>query len=109
MGDAAAQYALGVCHFNGEKGLAKSPQLVAKWWAKSATGGNADAQLDLGFLYERGKGVLQDKAESTRLYRRAACQGLPLAMAYLGLALSEGRGCDEDPVLAVQWMLRALG
>ena len=32
-GDAAAQTALGQCYSVGEKGLAKSPELTAEWWA----------------------------------------------------------------------------
>ena len=38
----------------------------------AAEQGNADAQNNLGFMYDKGRGVQQDYAEAVRWYRLAA-------------------------------------
>ena len=47
----------------------------------AAERGDADAQLNLGFRYDTGRGVPQDDAEAVRWYRLAAKQGNALAPA----------------------------
>ena len=37
--------------------------------------GDADAQFNLGFMYDNGRGVAQNDAEAVRWYRKAAEQG----------------------------------
>jgi TPR repeat protein len=37
--------------------------------------GDPDAQYELGFMYENGIGVMEDKAEAIRWFRLAADQG----------------------------------
>jgi TPR repeat protein len=44
--------------------IPKNYTLAAMWYRKAAEQGNADAQNDLGLLYEDGKGVPQDYSES---------------------------------------------
>jgi uncharacterized protein len=45
-----------------------------KWYRKSAEQGYAQAQLSLGRLYEKGNGVLENKAKAAKWYRRAGTQ-----------------------------------
>ena len=106
-GDTAAQSMLGLCYYEGGKGLTKSPERAAEWWAKAACGGNSRAQASLGFQYVRGEGVVLDKAEAARFYRLAAQQGRPVAQFNLALKLSIGEGCEKSLVQAVLWMRRA--
>jgi hypothetical protein len=40
-----------------------------------AKGGDADAQFNLGVMYDNGEGVPEDDAEAVKWYRRAAEQG----------------------------------
>ena len=40
-----------------------------------AEGGDAEAQLDLGLMYEYGDGVTQDYGQALNWYRKAADQG----------------------------------
>ncbi|GHT39463.1 hypothetical protein AGMMS49965_05530 [Bacteroidia bacterium] len=48
-----------------------------KWYYKSATQGNAEAQYNLGLLYEfGGGGVKKSKREAKKWYKKAAEQGL---------------------------------
>src|SRR5438874_13835835 len=46
--------------------------------------GDAQAQFDLGFMYDEGKSVERDSTEATKWYRKAAEQGF--AKAQLNLA-----------------------
>ena len=50
---------------------------AAKWYRKAADQGNADAQPNLGLMYEKGQGVPQDYAQAVSWYRKAADQGTP--------------------------------
>ena len=57
--------------------------------------GDAGALADLGLMYVRGRGVLQDFAEAVRWYRLAAEQGNVAAQGSLGLMYHAGRGEPE--------------
>lgn len=70
-GDAKAQNYLGEIY---EAGITGTPdyQLAALWYQRAADQGLKAAQVNLGFLYESGNGVSQDKAKALNLYRLAA-------------------------------------
>ena len=71
--------------------------------------GDAEAQFDLGSIYEYGiGGVPQDQAEAVRWWRMAAEQGNLLA--YYGLALQyfNGNGVPQDDVFAHMWANRVV-
>lgn len=70
-GDAKAQNYLGEIY---EAGITGTPdfQLAALWYQRAADQDLKAAQVNLGFLYESGKGVSQDKAKALNLYRLAA-------------------------------------
>jgi uncharacterized protein len=57
---------------------------AASMFRQLAEGGDRQAQLRLGQLYERGEGVLQNFIEAVRWFRAAADQGCVPAMARLG-------------------------
>jgi TPR repeat protein len=65
--------------------------------------GDAEAQFDLGFRYNTGRGVRQDTAEAARWYRLAAEQGLAGAQFNVGLMYDNGRGVPQDDAEAVRW------
>ena len=44
-------------------------------WRDLAEQGDAEAQYNLGVMYDNGQGVAQDYAEAVKWYRRAAEQG----------------------------------
>jgi TPR repeat protein len=46
-----------------------------RWYRKAADQGNAVAQTNLGYMYEKGRGVSQDKSEAVRWYQKATAQG----------------------------------
>ena len=65
--------------------------------------GNAQAQYNLGVMYENGQGVRQDDAEAVKWYQQAAAQGLAEAQSNLGVMYYNGRGVRQDDAEAVKW------
>jgi TPR repeat protein len=65
--------------------------------------GFAEAQYNLGFLYDEGEGVTQDYAEAAKWYRLAAEQGFADAQYNLGFLYDQGEGVTQDYVLAHMW------
>ena len=70
---------------------------------KQAEKGDAEAQFNLGLLYERGREVPKDKSEALRWYRLAATQGDTFAQNALGDNYWEGTGVPKDDREAVRW------
>lgn len=69
---------------------------------KNAKRGDSCAQRDLGFMYEKGRGVVKDEAEACAWYRRAASQGHADAKFKLGDMYANGRGVQRDAAKACQ-------
>ena len=65
--------------------------------------GDADAQFNLGVMYDSGRGVLKDQAEAVRWYRLAAEQGHADAQFNLGAMYANGVGVPRDDAEAVRW------
>jgi len=76
-------------------------------WQPLAEQGIAEAQFNLGLLYENGLGVAADGAAAVRWYRRAAEQNDRLAQAYLGEIYAKGLGVPRDDIEALRWYRRA--
>jgi TPR repeat protein len=69
----------------------------------AAEKGLAEAQSNLGYKYETGRGVPQNDTEAANWYRRAAEQGLAAAQSNLGAEYETGQGVPQDYVLAYFW------
>ena len=69
-GDADAQNTVGEIF---ERGLGGTPnyEAAAVWYEKAASQGHPAAQLNLGALYEQGRGVPQDRLRALNLYRES--------------------------------------
>ncbi len=74
-------------------------------WSPLAAQGYAEAQHNLGVMYENGTGVPQDYKEAVRLYRLAAAQGFALAQFNLGVMYDLGQGVVQDYVRAHMFFL----
>ena len=74
---------------------------------KAAAQGFADAQYQLGMLYESGSGVTRNLAEAVRWYRKAAEQGHAGAQFRLGECCYWGLGMQPDRAEAVKWYRKA--
>lgn len=72
-------------------------------WRPLAAGGEARAQLALGFMYETGRGLGQDFKEAFRWYHLAAKQGNAEAQNTLGVRYENGKGVAQDFKEALRW------
>ena len=68
-----------------------------------ANAGDAEAQFNLGVMYDAGLGVPQDLVEAVAWYRQAAEQGYADAQYNLGLMYANGAGVPQDDVEAYKW------
>ena len=80
---------------------------AAKWYRKAADQGYATAQLNLGYMYGKGLGVLKDAAEEVNWYRKAADQGHAKAHFNLGIMYGKGDGVLKDATEAAWWYRKA--
>ena len=78
-----------------------------KEWRPLAEQGNAKAQVNLGYMYDKRKGVTQDYAEAVKWYRKEAEQGNANGQDNLGWMYKNGKGVDKDKELAAKWRCKA--
>ncbi len=74
--------------------------------------GNAEAQYQVGVMYDHGQTVKRSYRTAAQWYERAAQQGHPGAQFNLGFMLYNGSGEEDDPVAqnysaAAAWLTRA--
>lgn len=75
-----AQYLLGL-HYAEGHGVYQDYDEALRWLNRAITGGDVDAKVYLAYLYEVGKGVNKDRKKAYQLYREAAQQEHPFALA----------------------------
>ena len=96
------------CYENGNNCYnSKDYENAVKWYLKSAKQGYAEAQNKLGFMYDEGKGVVQDHKMAVAWYLKAAEQGHALAQYTLGFMYTNGLGVPQDSGRAVLWYSKA--
>ena len=54
----------------------KNEAVGVKWFQKSVAQGNAQAQVNLGKCYNKGRGIPKDEAEGVKWFQKAAEQNL---------------------------------
>ena len=72
-------------------------------WMPLAEQGNANAQRNLGLMYDNGDGVQENDKTAVKWYTLAAEQGLDQAQSNLGLMYENGIGVQENHEIAVKW------
>lgn len=70
-GDPVAQTYVGEIYLKSPKGAPRF-DLAAKWFERAAKKGHKRAQVNLGYLYENGLGVLADSEKAARWYSKAS-------------------------------------
>ena len=70
---------------------------------RAAEQGHAEAQYNLGVMYQNGEGVQEDKREAVKWYRKSAEQGFARAQYNLGSMYYNGEGVEEDKREAMKW------
>jgi len=76
-------------------------------WTQAANKGVAEAQHNLGTMYEYGQGVGQDYKQAALWYRKAADQEHAAAQSNLGGIYKDGRGVEQDYKQAAFWYRKA--
>ena len=82
-------------------------QTAFKLWLPLAEQGEANAQYNLGLMYDKGQGVKQDDVEAVKWYRQAAEQGYAKAQYNLGVMYYQGEGVRQDKGQAKEWFGKA--
>lgn len=96
-GVSEAQHDLAAIYTAGHGGVTVDYARAAFWFKEAATSGVANAQYNLGVLYQQGLGVTKDIPKAVQWYRAAAKKNHPEAQYNLGIASIEGIGTPYDP------------
>jgi TPR repeat protein len=89
------------------QGVPQDYTQAAALYRKNAEQDNADAQFNLGYLYDKGQGVPQDYAQAAFWYRKAAERGVARAQFNLGVLYHDGHGVPQDYVQVATWFRKA--
>jgi len=73
-------------------------------WLPLAELGDAEAQYNLGVMFDEGASVVQDLGKAAAWYRKAAEQGFLDAQANLGMMYYRGEGVASDSTEAARWL-----
>lgn len=76
-------------------------------WLPIAEKDNADAQYNLGILYQKGLGVEKNIKTAFIWYKRASANGHTDAMYNLGIMYNKGRVVYRSPKDAIKWWKKA--
>jgi len=76
-------------------------------WQPLAERGDANAQFNLGLIYENGRGVNVDYVQALHWYERAAGHGHVNAQNNLGGLYYRGQGAQQDYEQALYWYRKA--
>ncbi|MCP3979183.1 MAG: sel1 repeat family protein [bacterium] len=72
-------------------------------WLPLADDGVAEAQFNIGLLYQNGRGVDVDVAGAAEYFRLAAEQAYPRALFKLGEMYEDGQGVEQSDIQAHFW------
>lgn len=78
-------------------------------WLPEAEGGNPEAQVFVGMLYETGIAGVPDYEKALEWYTKAAEQDFTQAQYNIGTLYERGRGVEKDVVEAFNWYRKAQG
>ncbi len=73
----------------------------------AAETGDAEAQYDVAYRYEKGRGVDEDDDLALVWYMKSADQGIAKAQYKVGSFYLKGIGVDEDPQQARIWLQKS--
>jgi|GEM_PF-683324 len=104
-GNVPAQIMLGALYSKGGA-VPRDDKMAAAWFEKAANQGNAEAQYQLGNLYENSQ-LPKDYKAAANWYLKSAQQGSAKAQARLGMFYSNGLGVAQNPNEAILWSGKA--
>ncbi len=74
---------------------------------KAASEGSAEAEFQLGLLYEQGRGVPKSDAKALEWYQKAAALGHATAQCNIASMYQAGKGVPKDEAKATEWYQKA--
>ena len=74
---------------------------------KKAFEGNSSAQVRVGYAYQKGEGVKDDRNQAVAWYRKAALQGNRVGQYNLGVMYEFGAGVEKNLEESKQWYRKA--
>jgi uncharacterized protein len=107
LGDAAAQFNIGVMYYEGQ-GVQQDYNQAAAWYRKAAGQGHAKAQFNLGVIYKKGQGVPQDYAQAYMWVNLGAAKGFEDAVRMRDNLLKKltPSQIEEGQRLAREWIAK---
>lgn len=78
-------------------------------WMPAAEGGDAEAQANVGEIFERGLGGEPNYEAAAIWYAKAAEQGNSRAQFNLGTLYEQGLGVEKSKLVALNWYRKAWG
>jgi|GEM_PF-321855 len=93
----------GIDERDGTNGVAKDDASAARKFQRAAELGSPNAQVNLGWMYDKGRGVTQNYPEAVKWYKMAADQGHALGQENLGIMYENGTGVTKDITEALKW------
>lgn len=96
QGDAIAQLEYGRLLKTSGNGVEQDWQKAVEMLQRSADQGNADAQWELGLMYEFSNHVIQDASKALEFYRKSADSGSPIGLYMVAHCYQHGIVVDED-------------
>ncbi len=83
--------------------LAKEYEKALNLLKPLAEGGNSEAQVTVGIMYDYGHGVTANPEEAFKWYKMAAEQGIPVVQHDLGVKYFQGIGTEQNYKEAAKW------
>lgn len=95
------------CACAAEQPTQQNKQAVIERVRPLAKQGNANAQYNLGVIYNRGYGVPRNYDKARKWYKKAASQGYAKAAHNLGVLYQKGHGVPVNHERAAYWFKKA--
>ena len=102
-----AKKALGDYYFGGYAGIAQDYAKALELYTEAGEKGDADAQAQVGYIYQYGCGVDPDYEKAMEWNNRAAQQGNAQGQAQIGWLYQQGLGVTQNLDEAGRWYTRA--
>ena len=106
-GNTDAMKLLGDLYLDGKGGLEQDYAKAMEYYLRAAEEDNADAQAQLGYMYQNALGVPADYAKAMEWNNRAAQQGNAQGQAQIGYLYQNGLGVTQNLDEAGRWYTRA--
>ncbi len=106
-GNPAAMKLLGDLYLDGRGGLGQDYAKAMEFYLRAADEDYADAQAQIGYMYQNGLGVEIDYARAMEWNNRAAQQGNAQGQAQIGYLYQNGLGVTQNLDEAGRWYTRA--